>query len=206
MTSSFTQNLTLEEPANGDYTNTWNVPVNSNFSILDQATGGRATVNVVSASGTVALAATTYRNRIIIFSGALTANVNYQLPSGVGGFWFMYNNTTGAYTVTVSSAGGGTSLVLPQTYTSSVICDGTNVGNSITAPVPLATYATSAGTATSATSAATATNATNLVTTNFSIVQSGSYLYIKYGTTNIARIDSSGNFIALANVTANGSI
>lgn len=62
------------------------------------------------------------------------------------------------------------------------------------------------GSAATATSATTATNATNLVTTNFSIVQSGSYLYIKYGSTNIARIDSSGNFIALGNSTAYGSI
>lgn len=144
MTSSYTQNLTLEEPGNGDYNNTWSTPLNSNFSILDQAVGGRSTINVVGASGTIALASTTYRNRIIVFSGTLTANVNYQIPSGVGGFWFMFNNTTGSFTVTVSSAGGGTSLVLPQTYTSAVICDGTDVGLASTAPVPLATTATTA--------------------------------------------------------------
>lgn len=57
-----------------------------------------------------------------------------------------------------------------------------------------------------AATATNATNAANVITTNFSIVESGGYLYIKYGATNIARIDSSGNFIALANVTAYGSI
>ena len=62
------------------------------------------------------------------------------------------------------------------------------------------------GSANSASSATNATNAANLVTTNFSIVESGGVLYIKYGATNIAKIDSSGNFTALANVTGYGSV
>jgi hypothetical protein len=49
----------------------------------------------------------------------------------------------------------------------------------------------------------TATNATNLVTTNFSIVESGGYIYIKNGATNICRIDSSGNAIFRGDVTGN---
>jgi len=135
MSSSYTTNISLEKPANGDYNNTWNVPVNNDWDIVDQAIGGHITINAVGASGTVALAATTYRNRILIITGTLTANVNYQLPASVGGFWYIYNNTTGSYTVTFSSAtGGGTSFQVPQTYTSIVICDGTNVGSALTVP------------------------------------------------------------------------
>ena len=52
---------------------------------------------------------------------------------------------------------------------------------------------------------ATASSATNLVTTNFSIVESGGKLQFRYGATVIASLDSSGNFIALANVTAYGA-
>jgi hypothetical protein len=58
---------------------------------------------------------------------------------------------------------------------------------------------------TNATNATNSTNATNLVTSNFSVVQSGSKLYFKYGATNIASIDSSGNLIMLLNVTAYGT-
>lgn len=57
-----------------------------------------------------------------------------------------------------------------------------------------------------AATATSATNAANLVTSNFSIVESGGVLYIKYGATNIAKIDSSGAFTALNNVTAYGSV
>ena len=63
-----------------------------------------------------------------------------------------------------------------------------------------------AANATNATNANTATNATNLVTANFSIVESGGVLYIKYGSTNIAKITSAGAFTALNNVTGYGSV
>jgi hypothetical protein len=48
----------------------------------------------------------------------------------------------------------------------------------------------------------TAGAAQTLATTNFSIVESGGKLYFKYGATAIASMDSSGNLITLANITA----
>ncbi len=62
-----------------------------------------------------------------------------------------------------------------------------------------------AATATDATNATNATNAANLVTASFSVVESGGTLYFKYGATNIASLDASGNFVSLANVTAYGT-
>lgn len=49
-------------------------------------------------------------------------------------------------------------------------------------------------------------SAASVATTNYSVVQSGAYLYIKYGSTNICRIDSSGNAVFAGNVTGYGSI
>jgi hypothetical protein len=51
------------------------------------------------------------------------------------------------------------------------------------------------------TSVANATNAANLITTNFSIKEVSGKLYFYYGTTQIASLDSSGNFTALGNLT-----
>jgi hypothetical protein len=51
----------------------------------------------------------------------------------------------------------------------------------------------------------TATSAVSLVTTNFSIVESGGTLYFKYGTTSVASLDASGNLTVLANVTGYGT-
>jgi hypothetical protein len=51
----------------------------------------------------------------------------------------------------------------------------------------------------------TATFSTVQLTNNFAISQSGTKIYFKYNGTNIASLDSSGNLIALANVTAYGT-
>ena len=56
-----------------------------------------------------------------------------------------------------------------------------------------------------AANATNATNAVNLITTGFSIVESGGKLIFRFGGTTIASMDSSGNFIAKANVTAFGT-
>jgi len=134
MTSSYTTNKSIEKPANGDYNNTWSTPVNNDWDIIDQAFGGSTALNVVSVSGTVTLTASQYRSPIIIITGLLTANVTYEVPSGVGGFWYVYNNTTGAYTVTFANAAGGSTLTLAQGYTTTCISDGTNIGRGDTAP------------------------------------------------------------------------
>ena len=132
MTSTFTANKALELPANGDYVDTWNVPINGDFSIVDKALGGNITLNATELSGVINLTSTQYQNLYIIVTGTLTANVMYQLPAGVGGQWIVYNGTTGAYTVTFSSAGGGSSVAISQNNRNLIASDGTNVVLSIT--------------------------------------------------------------------------
>lgn len=144
MTSSYTPNKRLEQPALNDYVGDWNLTVNGSWSVIDTCFGGYLILNPTGQSGVIPLTSTTNASdphlvtaqwqppNLIIGASAttaatLTANVNYQLPTGVGGQWSIYNNTTGAFTVTFSSASGGTSVVLPQGYSSVVICDGTNV-------------------------------------------------------------------------------
>jgi hypothetical protein len=48
-------------------------------------------------------------------------------------------------------------------------------------------------------------SAGSVVTTNFSVVESGGKLLFKYGATTIASMDSSGNFTNIANITAFGT-
>jgi hypothetical protein len=59
-----------------------------------------------------------------------------------------------------------------------------------------------ANTATSATSATNSTNATQVVSGSWTIYASGAYLYFNYGGNNVMRLDSSGNLVAEANITA----
>ena len=56
MTSIFTPNINLEEPALGDYPNGWNTPLNSNFTIVDQIVGQTTTVPMSNANVTLTVA------------------------------------------------------------------------------------------------------------------------------------------------------
>ena len=125
MTSTFSTNKSLELPANGDYVNTWNIPVNSDMSILDAAFGGTTSLN--ASSGSVTLTATQYQKLILNVTGSIAANVTYTIPSGVGGQWVVKNLTTGGYSVIIASAGGGSSATVANNIVATVVCDGTNV-------------------------------------------------------------------------------
>lgn len=169
MTSSYTTNVHLEKPANGDDVNTWDVPINADWDVVDTVVGGYTSVNVVAATGTVALTLTQYRPRILVFSGALTANVNYQLPSGIGGTWSAFNNASGAFTITLSSAGGGTTVTLPQGYSVIVFCDGTNVRLA----TPISTGAAGSNTQVQYNSGGSFAGATGLTTDGTSLTSTG---------------------------------
>jgi len=136
--SSFTTNKTFEQPANGAYSNTWDTPVNADWAAIDACFGGTTTINPTSTGASVVvLTLTQYRPpNIVISAGTLTAgytNVTYQIPSGVGGFWSISNAcptgtpSTTSYTVTITSGGGGTSVVIQPSTRVMLFCDGTNV-------------------------------------------------------------------------------
>ena len=74
-----------------------------------------------------------------------------------------------------------------------------NAGSGITVSANTGTVTVTAN------NVANATNATNLITTNFSIKEVSGKLYFYYGTTQIASLDSSGNFTALATITSAGT-
>jgi len=132
-----TPNKGLVYPTHGGAVDAWDTPVNADWNAIDAALGGVTSLNVTALSGVQALTLNQYTPPIIEITGVLTANVNYQLPSGVGGYWSIQNSTTGAFTVTWSSAGGGTTVAVPQGFTSAVVCDGTNVSSWSNTPVNL---------------------------------------------------------------------
>lgn len=123
-----TTNKGLNQPTIGSAG--WGPPLNDNASYIDAALGGVTSISVTGVTATpVPLTISQYRNLIIKFSGVLTDNVTYQIPSGVGGQWIIENTTTGAFTLTVASLGGGTSVALVPNF-STIVSDGTNVATS----------------------------------------------------------------------------
>lgn len=106
----------------------WDVPLNSNTAVIDAALGGNTTKNVTGVGTTpVVLTVSEYQKLILTFTGTLSANVTYHIPSGVGGQWVVRNGTTGSFTLTIGNVAGGTSTVIPQGLQRLVYSDGTNI-------------------------------------------------------------------------------
>ena len=102
----------------------WGAPLNDDFGGVDAAFGSVATLSVTGQTATpVVMSLAQYCNMTIKFTGVLTDNVTFQLPAGVGGQWVMQRATSGAFTITIASLGGGTSKVLDADF-SDIVCDG----------------------------------------------------------------------------------
>lgn len=136
MTSTYSTNKYLEEPGTNDYVNSWGPVLNTNFSRIDAAFGAITTINLTGVSGTLNLTNAypiptsppySYIAPTIILANTPSGNVIITVPSGIGGVWNVIAAFGGSYTVTFSSGGGGTSVVLSQNYNNQVMSDGNNI-------------------------------------------------------------------------------
>lgn len=114
----------LEKQATGENENTWGTLANAVFDQIARGIAGRSAKSVAGGSD-VTLVAAEYECLIQEYSGALTADINVIVPTGTGAY-VVYNNTSGAYTLTVKTS-GGTGIAVPQGGRAILYCDGTNV-------------------------------------------------------------------------------
>ena len=121
---------------------------------------------------------------------ALSTSTHY-----IGTTSIQYNRTSASQTLTGVSIDGNSSTVTNGVYTT----------GSYSNPAWITSLAGSkiSGAVASATSAS---SATQLGTSNWTVLESGGYLYFQYGGANKMRLDSSGNLIVTGNMSAYGSI
>lgn len=124
-----TTNKGIEQPAYNDYAANptgWSGPINDNWLIIDNALGSTSNI---SAPTSGELTSSQYRCLILNITGTLASNVTLTIPSGKGGQWLVYNNTTAnAYTLTFGVTGlPGSTVTVERGVTSSIYSDGTNV-------------------------------------------------------------------------------
>lgn len=79
----------------------------------------------VAGSADVALTQDEQRRDQLVFTGALTGNINVTVDA-TPWRWSIYNNTSGNYTLKVKTS-GGTGVFIPQGQRVVLECDGTNV-------------------------------------------------------------------------------
>ncbi len=134
MADPTTVNIALAVPLHGSNVDTWDVPLNADFTAIDGFFGGVQTVSVsntpvtlTSPTGTVTPSAgpSQSQNSVLVFTGTLTANVQVTLP--LPGPIIVTNLTTGAFVLNFRAAGVGEIIAVDQGISQRIYNDGTNV-------------------------------------------------------------------------------
>ena len=109
MASTYSDRLKLELMETGANANTWGNNTNTNLQTLDAFSAGYLSKSVAGSANvtlTTANADPTAEssNKVIEFSGALTGNIYVFIPAVENNYIF-FNNTSGAYTLTIAPTG-----------------------------------------------------------------------------------------------------
>ena len=128
--ATFTSRIRLEKQANGENSGTWGTVLNQNvIDLVDEAIAG---YTIVSCSATAVELTTNNgssdqaRSAALELQGTLTSSVDITIPS-VSKIYFVKNNTSGSYPITLKTAATTAKTTVTQGGTGPFICDGTNV-------------------------------------------------------------------------------
>lgn len=121
-----TPNKGYPQPVINGNVGTWGTLLNNGFLLVDANLGGFTAVSCTGGANVVVTGAQA-QNLILQLTGAITANIQVQLPAQ-GGFWIIDNETTGTFTVTVvTQALASTGVVVPKLSQLLLYSDGTNI-------------------------------------------------------------------------------
>lgn len=175
MPSTYSTNLALELIGTGDQAGTWGASTNTNLgTLIEQAISGYVTQAITNGADTVITipngATGVARNMFIECTGTLTAARNLVVPANRK-LYFIFNNTTGGFAVTVKVS-GQTGVSVPNGKKMVLVSNGTDV---VTAEnYVVGTFAT----------------------TNWTVEQSGSQLLFKYNGVTKFTMDQTTGFTA----------
>ena len=142
MASTYSTNLALELIGTGDQSGTWGATTNTNLgTLLEQAVSGVVTQAMADSNQTITIpngATGVARNMFIECTGAMTAGRQLIVPTNKK-LYFIYNNTTGGFAVTVLVSGqtgvsvpNGKKAILVMNSAGTDIVDATNYLSGLT--------------------------------------------------------------------------
>ena len=132
MASTYSTNLAIELPGTGDQAGSWGNTTNTNLgTLIEQAISGyvtQAVSNDPASPTTLTIpngASGVARNMYLEFTGTLTAARDVIVPANKK-LYFVYNNTTGGFAVTVKVS-GQTGVSVPSGQKLIVVSNGTDI-------------------------------------------------------------------------------
>lgn len=131
--TTYSSNLGIELIGTGEQSGTWGVTTNTNLgTLLEQSVAGYVTQAVTNSTSPTILtipngATGVARNMYIELTGTLTAARVVEVPNNKK-LYFIYNNTTGGYAVTVKVT-GQTGVSVANGIKTILVCNGTDIVN-----------------------------------------------------------------------------
>jgi hypothetical protein len=198
MASTYSDLLGYEKQATGENSATWGDVLNTTLELLEDSIAGSLSKSVAGSSDVTLTdldgAIDEHRKMMMEFTGTLTGNINVIVPA-TSKLYFIHNNTSGAFTLTVKPS-AGTGIAVTQGSKDILIADGTNVVRAI--DVSSYTHPNHSGDVTSSGDGAT-TIVNDAVTTDKIINDAVSLAKMAAGTTGeVITYDGSGNPATLA--------
>jgi fibronectin-binding autotransporter adhesin len=145
MASTYSTNLALELIGTGEQSGTWGTTTNTNLgTLIEQSISGYVTQAITDGSGantTITIPNGTTgvaRNMFIEMTGALTFATTSLIVPANKKMYFIFNNTTGGFAVTVKVS-GLTGVLVPNGKKVILTCNGTDIVEAHTAIVGNAT-------------------------------------------------------------------
>lgn len=144
MPSTYSPNLGLELPALSEQSGTWGTTVNTNVgTLIEQSISGYVTQAITDGADTTITipngATGVARNMTLELTGALTAARNLVVPANKK-LYFVFNNTTGGFAVTVKVS-GQTGISVPNGKRMVLVSNGTDVSEAVTYLSTVTTFA-----------------------------------------------------------------
>lgn len=122
-----TTNKKLDQPTFNSQA--WDVPLNSNFGVIDTALGSAVTISLTSSNYTMSTSEA--QNLRIAITGTITTSLSIIIPDNIGGFWIVTNDTVDSVvgannTVTVKTV-SGSGITITRGYATIVYDTGSSV-------------------------------------------------------------------------------
>jgi hypothetical protein len=221
MPSSYSPSLRIELIAPGEQAGTWGTTTNTNLgTLIEDAISGLSTVAVLSANQALTAlngAADQSRNAILELTTSTGANFSVYAPPEPKQYTIFNNSSYVATIYNSTSLGnttaGGAGVAVPAGKTMTVWSDGTDfalqnthiIGTVVGNVTGNLTGNVTGNVAGNLTGDVTGNVTGKLLSTNFTIEESGGKLVFKYGATTVASLSSTGVLTALDTVAGHGT-